>query len=324
MKNIIVTGGYGFIGSNWIRKNIDQYNILNIDSLEIGSNPLNLLDIKERKNYNELIVDITNEHLDLLIGAIMPVPDAIVHFAAESHVDRSIEAPLKFIKTNVIGTTNMLNILLNTNPKGRFVHVSTDEVFGHLEMDDTPFNETTPYAPRSPYSASKASSDHVVRSYHETYGLDVCISNCVNNFGPRQYPEKLIPVVIKNALNGVRIPVYGDGKNRREWIHVDDHNTAITSILMNGLSGETYCIGSGDEYSNIDLVNMICDILDKVAPKHTTYKEQIMYVEDRKGHDKRYAINSSKIREQLGWVCEYEFTDALKKTVEWYISEFSE
>jgi dTDP-glucose 4,6-dehydratase len=316
MANILVTGGYGFIGSNWILKNHEGNNILNIDNLSDGSNPMNLLGTYYGEHLNKDICDVTVDNL----GGF--TPDYIVHFAAESHVDRSITDPLGFVKTNVMGTANMLEIARKF--KCRFLHVSTDEVFGHLGLNDKPFNESTPYAPRSPYSASKASSDHLVRAYHETYGLDVVITNCCNNYGPRQFPEKLIPVIIKKALAEEPIPVYGMGNNIREWIYVDDHNEALTKVLLNGKSGETYCIGSDVEMTNIDLVGKICGYLDhNLSREKGSYSDLITFVSDRPGHDMRYAIDSTKVRKELYWHHRNEFSEGLQKTIQWYIKEFS-
>jgi len=319
MSNILVTGGYGFIGSNWVNNNYKDNNIMIIDNLSVGSNPRNITAISE--DIDGIDIDICELKAENL-PANGFTPEYIVHFAAESHVDRSITNPLGFVQTNVMGTANMLEIARHFNC--RFLHVSTDEVFGHLGIDDDPFTETTPYAPRSPYSASKASSDHLVRAYHETYGLDVVITNCCNNMGPHQFPEKLIPVIIQKAMNEEPIPVYGKGDNVREWIFVEDHNDAITNVLANGVPGETYCIGSDVEMKNIDLVNLICEKLDHDLPRNEgSYKDLITFVEDRMGHDMRYAINSSKIRTELGWEPKHSFDEGIEKTVQWYIKEFS-
>ena len=312
MKKVLVTGGLGFIGSNWINRFGDKYDIGVIDALRTGSNQSNI-----SEKYEVITTDIADikEHQFEDMN-----PDVVLNFAAETHVDRSIEDPLSFVKTNVLGTANLLNCVRNVKPECRFVHVSTDEVFGHLGTTDPKFNENTPYNPRSPYSASKASSDHIVRAYHETYGLDVVITNCCNNYGPRQHGEKLIPTIIKTALRGEDIPVYGDGTNVREWIYVDDHNDALTLVMENGKSGETYCIGSSDERTNIDLVNMICERLDQKYPIPTggSYKDQIKFVEDRKGHDFRYAIDWSKIKNELGWEPQRPMESGLTLTMKWY------
>ena len=313
MKKVLVTGGLGFIGSNWIQQYHKDYEILNIDGDYTGSSLSNI----EGTDVVTVHEDICNLRIANLEGF---VPDYIINFAAESHVDRSINNPLSFVRSNVLGTANMLEFCRQNFPKARFLHVSTDEVFGQLGKDDMAFNEKTPYNPRSPYSASKASSDHIVRAYHETYSMDVIITNCCNNYGPRQYPEKLIPVVIQKALAGEPIPVYGKGDNIREWLYVDDHNRAITSALEKGKSGQTYCIGSNDEVSNIDLVKKICSILDELQPKETKHEKQIEFVEDRKGHDFRYAILWQKAKHQLKWEPQITFEDGLKKTVEWYLN----
>jgi dTDP-glucose 4,6-dehydratase len=320
MANILVTGGLGFIGSNWILNNLNGNFIVNIDANRDGSDLRNLQSIENNDNYELLVRDIcavTHEKIKARF-----TPDYIVHFAAESHVDRSITDPLAFVKTNVMGTANMLEIARHFGC--RFLHVSTDEVFGHLGIDDEPFDETTPYAPRSPYSASKASSDHLVRAYHETYGLDVVITNCCNNYGPRQFPEKLIPVIIKKALNEEPIPVYGDGMNIREWIYVEDHNDAITKVLFSGKSGETYCIGSDVEMNNITLVKLICERLDhNLSRAEGKYEDLITFVGDRPGHDMRYAIDSTKVRNTMDWLPSNEFSEGIDKTIQWYIKEFT-
>lgn len=314
MKKVLVTGGLGFIGSNWIVQNHKDYEIFNVDAGYTGSNFDNLPVILTK--VTTLMKDICDLKVEDLDGF---VPDYVINFAAESHVDRSITDPLSFVKTNVLGTANMLELVRQNFKTARFLHVSTDEVFGQLGKDDMAFNEKTPYNPRSPYSASKASSDHLVRAYRSTYGMDVIITNCCNNYGPRQYPEKLIPVVIKKCLSGESIPVYGKGDNIREWLHVDDHNRAITRALESGKSGQTYCIGSNDEVSNIDLVKKICTVLDELRPKTTKYEEQISFVEDRAGHDFRYAILWQKANYQLKWEPQVEFDKGLKDTIKWYL-----
>jgi dTDP-glucose 4,6-dehydratase len=310
MKKVLVTGGLGFIGSNWVNRFSDEYDITVVDAGYKGSDEGNLnVDVKVVR------ADIKDLQAFIFLGIN---PDVVLHFAAESHVDRSIDNPVPFVESNVNGTINLLELIRKHKPDTRFVHVSTDEVFGHLGVDDTPFNETTPYDPRSPYSASKASSDMFVRSYANTYGLDVCISNCSNNYGPNQDTEKLVPKIITNALSGKSLPIYGEGQQRREWIFVEDHNTAITAVLEKGVSGETYCIGSGLELSNLELVSNICDMLDDMFPmSESKYEEQIVYVEDRPGHDFRYAIDSSKIREELGWEPKVSLREGLIKTIEY-------
>lgn len=314
MANVVVTGGFGFIGSNWIHKNYKENNILIVDNHSIGSNPQNVaIDHPHIGLVSKDICDFKKE--DLSASGDF-VPDYILHFAAESHVDRSIEDPLGFIKTNVMGTANMLNIARETG--ARFVHVSTDEVYGHLGVDDDPFTEESKYFPRSPYSASKASSDHIVRSYHETYGTDVVITNCCNNAGPRQFTEKLIPKVISNAMKGEVIPIYGKGDNIREWIHVDDHNEAINQVMLFGKSGETYCIGSGIELTNMQLVNLLLHKLDELFPKDRSYTDLITFVADRAGHDFRYAIDSTKIRDELGWVPKHSLDEIIEDVIKFY------
>lgn len=325
-ESVLVTGGYGFIGSNWIQSFYKNYVILNVDNLSIGSNTDNLKglsNVSEDRFLEKDICDLTIRDLEKLDF----VPDYILHFAAESHVDRSIEDPNSFIRTNVNGTTNMLNLAVDikatTNKNIRFIHVSTDEVFGSLTLHEKPFNEDTPYKPQSPYSASKAASDHLVRAYGNTYGLNYSISNCCNNYGPRQYPEKLIPVVIKKALAGEDIPIYGDGSQIREWIYVDDHNEALNKIMLDGDNGHTYCIGSGEEMTNISLVYTICGILDRLYPKEESYRNQIRFISDRPGHDYRYAINSEKLRFGFDWQPKTRFQDGLEKTINWYLELFN-
>jgi dTDP-glucose 4,6-dehydratase len=311
MSNILVTGGYGFIGSNWVNNNYKDNNIMIIDNLSVGSNPRNITAISE--DIDGIDIDICELKAENL-PANGFTPEYIVHFAAESHVDRSISDPLGFVQTNVMGTANMLEIARHFNC--RFLHVSTDEVFGHLGIDDDPFTETTPYAPRSPYSASKASSDHLVRAYHETYGLDVCISNCCNNFGSSQYEEKFIPKIIKNCFEKKPIPIYGKGENIREWIPVEKHNEALSLIMEKGKPGETYCIGSNVEKTNMQIVNIICEHINETY--HLPYDcfDLITYVEDRKGHDLRYAISSEKLRTELEWSCDIDFEEELKSVVD--------
>jgi len=312
MKKVLVTGGLGFIGSNWVNRFHNKYDIRIVDAMKTGSNLLNL-------KYDSIPVanfDIANIDPDYLKHFN---PDVILNFAAESHVDRSIDNPISFFDTNIVGTAELLETVRKHLPEVLFIHISTDEVFGHLSENDEPFKEESPYAPRSPYSASKASSDHIVRAYRETYGLKVIITNCCNNYGPQQYEEKLIPVVIKNAFNGKEIPVYGEGKNIREWIHVNDHNDALTAVMENGKEGETYCIGSGKETTNIELVTLICDTMDEEYPKdNLSRKDLITFVEDRPGHDFRYAINSSKIRNTLGWNAKRDLKTGIRSTIRWY------
>lgn len=316
MKKVLVTGGLGFIGSNWINRFHKEYDILVVDALYTGSNVCNMVG-----EIGCIKCDICNFSADAFKTFN---PDVVLNFAAESHVDRSIEDPLSFIKSNVLGTANLLELVRTKRPDAKFVQISTDEVFGDLSKYDQPFNEQSKYNPRNPYSASKAAADHVVRAYHETYGLNTTTTNCCNNYGPRQYSEKLIPVILKNALTGKPIPIYGNGKNIREWIYVDDHNDAITTVMENAEKGTTYCIGTEEERSNITLANEICDLLDKMFPKKEgSYKDQIEFVEDRLGHDFRYALESEKIQKELKWKPKVKFETGLKQTVEWYYNKFS-
>lgn len=321
---IIVTGGAGFIGSALIKNLINQKDcdILNIDKLTYASN-LHSLERISSNNYALLEADICDEYV--IPDAINNFrPDAIFHLAAESHVDRSIESPGEFIKTNINGTYNLLNASLNYWEKldslrkenFRFIHVSTDEVYGSLDLNQKPFNETSRYKPNSPYSASKASSDHLARAWHKTFKFPSIITNCSNNYGPFQSVDKLIPLTIKNALNGFDIPVYGDGKQIRDWLYVDDHANALISIADKGKIGETYCIGGNSEIPNIEVVNMICDIIGNL--KNKDIKGHIKYISDRPGHDFRYAIDSSKLLKATGWQPQYNFDEGINKTIEWY------
>ena len=327
---IIITGGCGFIGGTLIRKLlINKFNyILNIDKFGYASDHKAIDDLLKEKNYNNYKfyrLDLKDKKkLFEIINSFKP--DLIMHLAAESHVDRSINDPEIFIESNILGTFNLLDATreylqgLNDKQKSKFIfhHISTDEVFGSLGHKGK-FSENSPYDPRSPYSASKASSDHLVRSFFHTYELPVIITNCSNNFGPWQYPEKLIPLVINKALKSEKIPLYGDGGNIRDWLYVEDHVDALLLCALQGKSGETYCIGGYGERTNKLVVEEICSILDKNKPQLNSYKSLISYVEDRPGHDKRYAIDSSKIKEELGWEPKYGFTRGLEKTVKWYI-----
>ena len=308
---LLVTGGAGFIGSNFIHyilKKYPDYKIINLDLLTYAGNLENLKDIENNDNYEFVKGDIADKNL---VERLVKNINIIVHFAAESHVDRSIVDAEFFIKTNVIGTHVLLEA---ARRKGniRFHHVSTDEVFGSLGPHDPPFNEKTPYDPRSPYSASKAASDHLVRSYYHTYNLPITISNCSNNYGPYQFPEKLIPLFVTNLIEDQKVPLYGDGLNVRDWLYVDDHCAAIDKIIHAGKTGETYCIGGGSEITNKDLTYKILDLMWK-------NDSHIDYVEDRLGHDRRYAIDYSKIKNELGWEPRINFEEGLKKTVNWYI-----
>jgi dTDP-glucose 4,6-dehydratase len=324
-QNILVTGGSGFIGSNFIhsylRNNEDCF-VINIDKLTYAGNNQNHLNIKNDSRYKFIHGDICNEDLVSKILDKYSI-EAIVNFAAESHVDRSIDGPNVFINTNIIGTFNLLKCSLkhyqNMN-NFLFMHVSTDEVYGSLTKNDKAFTEETKYAPNSPYSASKASSDHLARAWFHTYSLPIMTTNCSNNYGPYQFPEKLIPLTIYNALNSKPIKIYGNGKNIRDWLYVEDHCKGIQTVMKKGKLGEVYNIGGLNEKSNIEIVNKICEILDKKLPKDTSYKSLITFVEDRKGHDFRYAINQSKIIKELGWSPEESFETGIEKTVNWYIN----
>ena len=308
MSKLLVTGGAGFIGSNFIHywiKNHPDDQIVNLDALTYAGHKESLKDLEGNQNYQFIKGDITNaEDVKKVIEGV----DIVVHFAAESHVDRSIIDPLVFVKTNVLGTAMLLNAALDARIK-RFHHVSTDEVFGQLGPNDPPFNEKTSYSPRTPYAASKAGADQLVRAYHQTYGLPITISNCSNNFGPFQDPEKLIPRFITNLLTGQKVPLMGKGENVRDWIYVDDHNRAVDIILKKGVIGKTYCIG-GEEKSNFDVTKRILDVLG-------FNEDMIEYVEHRLGHDLRYAIDDSEM-EALGWSLEKSFDDRLGETISWY------
>ena len=326
IKNLMVTGGCGFIGSNFIRYLLDEteFNgrIINVDKLTYAGNPENLSGVAERypERYVFQKVDICDGKGVSQIFCDYHI-DAICHFAAESHVDRSIKRPESFIHTNIMGTFNLLEAAKdNLRDFLLFHHVSTDEVYGSLGADGL-FTEGTPYRPNSPYSASKAASDHLVRAYHKTYGLPVTISNCSNNYGPYQFPEKLIPLIILNAFGKKPLPVYGDGKNVRDWLYVKDHCVAIWTIICSGQRGETYNIGGNSEMENIVIVKSICDILDEILPSpgEPPRRELITYVKDRPGHDRRYAIDFSKIRQGLHWMPAESFTTGLRKTIEWYL-----
>lgn len=307
---LLVTGGAGFIGSNFIRYILDKYpqdKIINLDALTYAGNLENLKEIENNPNYQFVHGDIMDS---LLVEELIRDVDVLVHFAAESHVDRSILDSDSFVRTNVNGTLNLLEIAKNSGKK-RFHHISTDEVFGSLEKGAPAFNEKTHYDPRSPYSASKASSDHLVRSYFHTHGLPVTVSNCSNNYGPYQFPEKLIPFFITSLLEGRKLPVYGTGENIRDWLHVKDHCDAIDRIIRNGKIGETYCVGGDAEKTNLEITHKILELM---GFDHS----YIEYVPDRKGHDKRYAVDFTKIKSELGWEPSIKFEDGIRETVEWY------
>jgi len=307
---MLVTGGAGFIGSNFVRyilKKYPDYQVINLDLLTYAGNLENLKDVEKNLNYKFVKGDIADKNL---VNELVKDIDIIVNFAAESHVDRSILDSAAFIHTNVIGTHNLLEAAKNNGLK-RFHHVSTDEVYGHLGPKNPPFNEKTPYAPRSPYSASKAAADHLVNAYFNTYNLPTTISNCSNNYGPYQFPEKLHGLFITNLLEGKKVPVYGDGMQIRDWLFVEDHCEAIDRIIHDGKTGETYCVGRDCEKSNIEITKKILELLEKG-------EEMIEYVKDRPGHDRRYAIDFSKIKRELGWQPRTSFDEGMKKTVEWY------
>ena len=332
MIKIFVTGGCGFIGSNFIIDQINQGNkILNFDKLTYAANQDNLLEINQKSNYHFINGDIQDsEKISIEINKFKP--DVIINFAAESHVDRSIDGPQEFINTNIIGTYKLLqsslsyynSLSLESKFFFKFIHISTDEVFGSLGNKGF-FSETSSYNPSSPYSASKASSDHLVNAWYHTFNLPTVITNCSNNYGPYQFPEKLIPLIIISCLNGKELPIYGDGQNIRDWLYVKDHCNALDCIIKNGKSGETYNIGGNEEKTNLEIVNTICSVLDKKIPlkNDLKYSNSIVYVKDRPGHDFRYAIDSSKIKSKLNWQPKYQFKDAIVSTIDWYIENQS-
>jgi dTDP-glucose 4,6-dehydratase len=325
-KTILITGGAGFIGSHVVRRfvnNYPAYLIVNADKLTYAGNLENLTDIETRKNYHFEKIDIVDKKAVIELFRKYNF-DGIIHLAAESHVDRSITGPDEFVFTNIVGTVNLLNAALeiwkNSKEGKLFYHISTDEVYGSLGKDGL-FTEQSAYDPKSPYSASKASSDHIARAYNHTFGIPVIISNCSNNYGPNQFPEKLIPLAINNIKNNKPIPVYGKGENIRDWLYVEDHASAIDIIFHHGKTGETYNIGGNNEWKNIDLVKLLCRIMDKKLNRSAgTSEKLITYVKDRPGHDLRYAIDSSKLQKELGWSPIPDFTTGLEKTVEWYLA----
>jgi len=326
--NILVTGGAGFIGSNFLNLFVPRYpghDFINFDKLTYAANLLNLKSIENLSNYAFEQGDIADySHVNKIFAQYNP--DIVVNFAAESHVDRSIIGPAEFVQTNIIGTFNLLEACRKNwsdflSKNKLFHHVSTDEVYGTLSLDDTNlFTEITPYAPHSPYSASKASSDHLVRAYYHTYGIPIKITNCSNNYGPYQFPEKLIPLMILNALNNKPLPVYGKGENIRDWLYVEDHCEAIWTVIQKGKIVETYNIGGNNERKNIDIVNKICEILAEELKKNPlSIKKLITFVKDRPGHDLRYAIDSTKIKSKLRWQPQETFETGLRKTIKWYL-----
>ncbi len=336
MKNLLVTGGAGFIGSNFITYFLDAYKdyaIVNLDLLTYAGNPDNLKEVENNERYTFVKGDICDREL---VESLFEKYDfhGVIHFAAESHVDNSIHGPEAFIRTNINGTFTLIDVVRNrwlskphqVKPEyanNRFLHVSTDEVYGTLGKTGL-FTEQTPYAPNSPYSASKASSDLLVRSYFHTYGLNVVTTNCSNNYGPKQHGEKLIPTIIRNAVQGNPIPIYGDGENIRDWLYVNDHCKGIALVFEKGRAGETYNIGGRNERTNNHIVHTICEILDKIHPLENgdSYKKQITYVEDRAGHDRRYAIDATKIETELGWKADENFESGILKTVDWYLADY--
>jgi len=335
-KTVLVTGGAGFIGSELVRYLINStiHNVVNVDKLTYSGNLQSLESVENDQRYDFEKIDICDENQ---IRKVLNdyEPDIIIHLAAESHVDRSIDGPKEFIQTNIVGTYTLLEqsrkywLSLKNQKKDyfRFLHVSTDEVYGDLEGSDNYFLEDTPYDPSSPYSASKASSDHLVRAWHRTYKLPVLITNCSNNYGPFQFPEKLIPHIILNAIAGKNLPVYGDGKQIRDWLYVNDHVRALINVAFDGLIGETYNIGGNNEIQNIEVVSTICKLLDELIPEKLngldSFSELITYVQDRPGHDIRYAIDASKIKNELGWKPREDFLSGIRKTVQWYLNNLS-
>ena len=334
-KTILVTGGLGFIGSNFLPYFLEKYKdykIINLDKITYAADTSNLNEVSDNANYNFVKGDICDRSLvDKLFNEHQF--DGVIHFAAESHVDNSISNPDEFIKTNVFGTFNLLDVAKHYwmdaphKPKencenNRFHHISTDEVYGTLDETGL-FTEQTPYAPNSPYSASKASSDFIIRSYYHTFGMNVVTTNCSNNYGPKQHDEKLIPTIIRKAIHNETIPIYGDGKNIRDWLYVLDHCKGIDLVYHKGKSGETYNIGGKNERNNLYIANKICELLDDIKPKDQSYKNQIAFVKDRPGHDFRYAIDASKIENELGWMADENFETGIKKTIQWYLNKYN-
>jgi len=326
---LLITGGAGFIGSAVIRHIIQntQDEVINLDKLTYAGNLESLLEVIDSSRYSFEQVDICNRaELDRILAQHQP--DAIMHLAAESHVDRSIDGPAAFIETNIVGTYTLLEVARSywqelaepNKARFRFHHISTDEVYGDLEHPEDLFTEQTPYAPSSPYSASKASSDHLVRAWRRTYGLPTLITNCSNNYGPYHFPEKLIPLVILNALEGKPLPVYGKGDQVRDWLYVEDHARALYKVVTEGKVGETYNIGGHNEKRNIEVVHTLCDILQELRPQETNYRDLITTVKDRPGHDMRYAIDATKIQKELGWTPQETFETGIEKTVQWYLN----
>ncbi len=325
-RNILITGGAGFIGSHLVRLFVNkypEYQIVNLDALTYAGNLFNLSDIESFPNYQFVKGDICDTELLDEIFEKFKI-DSVLHCAAESHVDRSISDPLTFVRTNLLGTTALLSTAKkywqqSQHSSHRFHHISTDEVYGSLGAEGF-FTERTPYDPRSPYSASKAGSDHLVRAFGHTYGMDIVITNCSNNYGPYQFPEKLIPLCIHNAVNNKELPVYGEGINIRDWLYVEDHVEALELVFHSGKKGETYNIGGENEWKNIDLVHLLCDLVDaKTNKKPFSSRELIRFVKDRAGHDYRYAIDAGKIKDELGWSPKYRFEEGLSKTIDWYL-----
>jgi dTDP-glucose 4,6-dehydratase len=329
IRKILVTGGAGFIGSAVVRLLVDKgYEVVNLDKLTYSGNLHSLREVEDASNHRFVEADVCDQHrLEEIFAAEQP--DAVMHLAAESHVDRSIDGPGVFVETNVVGTYRLLNAALGywrglesaRRDAFRLHHISTDEVFGHLPLESGTFTEETPYAPSSPYSASKAAADHFVRAWHVTYGLPVVLSNCSNNYGPYHFPEKLIPLTILQALEGKPLPVYGKGENVRDWLHVEDHARALELVVTRGRVGESYNVGGRSERSNLDVVQTICGMLDQKRPlgPGRSYRELIEFVPDRPGHDLRYAIDCSKIERELGWTAEETFESGLSKTIDWYL-----